>query len=67
MDRLLAYLEDPDHSQVELARLIGVSQPAIARWIERGRVPAERVLTVSRITGIPASELRPDIYPVEAA
>lgn len=43
-----------------LARAVGVSQPAISSW---KRVPADRVLTVERETGVPRRELRPDLYP----
>lgn len=42
-----------------LARLIGVSQPAISGW---KRIPSERVLAVEQLTGIPRTELRPDLY-----
>ena len=43
-----------------LARSLGISQPAISSW---KRVPADRVLSVEATTGIPRSELRPDLYP----
>lgn len=46
-----------------LARTLGVSQPAISGW---KRVPAARVLAVEASTGVPRSELRPDLYPCEA-
>jgi TorA maturation chaperone TorD len=46
-----------------LARSVGVSQPAISSW---KRVPADRVLTVEALTGVPRGELRPDLYPVAA-
>ncbi|WP_186420438.1 Cro/CI family transcriptional regulator [Bosea sp. CS1GBMeth4] len=46
-----------------LARAVGVSQPAISSW---KRVPADRVLSVEASTGIPRSELRPDLYPAES-
>jgi TorA maturation chaperone TorD len=42
-----------------LARAIGVSQPAVSGW---KRVPPDRVLAVEAATGIPRTELRPDIY-----
>jgi DNA-binding transcriptional regulator YdaS (Cro superfamily) len=46
----------------KLARLLGgISSQAISQW---KRVPAERVLDVERVTGIPRHELRPDIYPI---
>lgn len=50
-----------------IAREIGVTRGAVAAW---RRVPAERVLAVARITGIPPHELRPDLYdapPVKGA
>ena len=46
-----------------LARTLGVSQPAISGW---KRVPAGRVLAVEASTGVSRSELRPDLYPLDA-
>lgn len=43
----------------ELARALGISHAAIRQWT---RVPAERVVEVERITGIPREALRPDLY-----
>ena len=52
--------------QTALARLLGLkSQGAIGYWISSGRVPAERVLQVERVTGVSRSLLRPDLYPPE--
>jgi DNA-binding transcriptional regulator YdaS (Cro superfamily) len=36
---------------------------AITKWKHRGQIPAERVLAIEAITGVPRHELRPDIYP----
>ena len=47
---------------VQIAKGLRVSQAAISKW---KRVPAERVLTVERLTGILRGELRPDLYPEE--
>lgn len=47
----------------ELARRLGVKVQSIQQW---KRIPAERVLDVERVTGIPRHELRPDLYPQEA-
>jgi DNA-binding transcriptional regulator YdaS (Cro superfamily) len=44
----------------ELARRLGVKVQSIQQW---KRIPAERVLDVERITGIPRHKLRPDLYP----
>jgi len=42
-----------------LARSIGISQPSVSNW---SRVPAERVLSVEKATGIDRAVLRPDLY-----
>lgn len=41
-----------------LARRLGISSAAVSTW---KRVPAARLGAVSRITGIPAAQLRPDL------
>lgn len=45
--------------QAEIARGLGLSRAAITRW---QRVPAERVVAVEKITGIPRQLLRPDLW-----
>ena len=53
-------------SQSALARLIGVSQQAVFKWLAKARpLPAEHVLAVEAATGVSKHELRPDIYPDE--
>ncbi len=42
-----------------LARQIGVSQPAVSGW---KRVPPDRVIAIEAATGVPRTELRPDLY-----
>lgn len=42
-----------------LARKLGVKVQSIQQW---DRIPAERVLEVERVTGVPREELRPDLY-----
>lgn len=44
-----------------VARELGLRSSAVAVWV---RVPAERVVEVERITGIPREQLRPDLYRV---
>lgn len=46
-----------------LATPLGVSIQAISQWDE---VPPLRVIAVEKISGVPRSELRPDLYPAEA-
>jgi hypothetical protein len=43
-----------------IAEQCGITRQAVSGW---KRVPAERVRDVSKITGIPRSVLRPDVYP----
>lgn len=55
-------------SQVSLARICGVSQPAVWKWLQSAkRLPAEHCLAVEAATGISKNLLRPDIYPAELA
>jgi hypothetical protein len=50
--------------QLATARLVGVTQPTVFRWLRQHKaLPAEHVLTVESATGIPRYVLRPDIYP----
>ena len=51
-----------------LAATLGITTQAISQW-RRVRIPAERVLDIERATGgeVTRHELRPDIYPAEAA
>lgn len=46
-------------ASVNLARRLKISPQAVHSW---RRIPAERVVAVERITGIPREELRPDLY-----
>jgi DNA-binding transcriptional regulator YdaS (Cro superfamily) len=51
--------------QAELARLMRISPQAIHQWRQSGKVPAERVLDLERVSGVPRTAIRPDLYPVE--
>jgi DNA-binding transcriptional regulator YdaS (Cro superfamily) len=53
-----------DGNMSELARKVCVSPQAVQKWCARGKPPAERVLDIERVTGVPRYELRPDIYPL---
>lgn len=41
-----------------VAEALGIKPQAISQW---KRIPLDRVRRVSELTGIPASELRPDV------
>lgn len=46
--------------RIKVARALGITHGAVSQW---KRVPAERVIAVSDLTGVPRHELRPDLYP----
>ena len=48
-----------------VARALDVRQSVVSNWAIRNRIPAERVLEIERITGVPCWEIRPDIFPPE--
>ena len=49
----------------EVARELGLTRSAVSMW---DKVPAERVVDVERVTGIPRHQLRSDLHlvPTEA-
>jgi DNA-binding transcriptional regulator YdaS (Cro superfamily) len=56
----LARIRQQRGAAMNLARRLKLYPSSITRW---KRVPAHFVLKVEKITGIPRSELRPDLYP----
>lgn len=54
-------------SQSNLARLVGVTPQAVQQWTAANRVSVRKVLDVEKATGISRHDLRPDIYPRDAA
>ena len=57
---------DQAGSQSALARVCGVSQTAVWKWLQSSkRLPAEHCIAVERETGVSKHLLRPDIYPAE--
>lgn len=63
MMKLRQYLDGERGRRVRLAEALEINPGAISQW---ERIPAERVLEIERVTGIPRHDLRPDLYP-EAA
>lgn len=45
-----------------VADALGMSEEGVRVWIVRGKIPAERVVEVEGITGVPRERLRPDLY-----
>ena len=62
MDNGLKLVIEAVGSRAELARRLGLSRQAMHCWV---RVPLNRLKLVSRITGIPAAVLRPDLFDSE--
>ncbi len=60
-DALRKWREANGLTQAQLGKRLGVKDAAITKW-EKGRIPAERVLDVSDLTGLPPHRLRPDLY-----
>jgi DNA-binding transcriptional regulator YdaS (Cro superfamily) len=46
-----------------LAVKLGLSVQAVHSWKQTKKVPAERVMRIEKLTGIPRSKIRPDLYP----
>ena len=61
------FLEPLDISQRELADAIGVRQPSLSARLKKDTaVPAEWAVAVHRDSGIPLSQIRPDLWPESA-
>jgi hypothetical protein len=52
-------LRDKRGMMARVARELRITRAAVTFW---PRVPAERVIDVERISGIPREQLRPDLY-----
>ena len=59
MEPFQEYLNQERGRLTRVAEALQISSAAISQW---DRVPIERVADVSRITGIPREDLRPDIF-----
>lgn len=49
---------------VAVAALLGVDKSTVSRWCKGLPIPAEKLKAVEGATGIPASQLRPDLAAV---
>lgn len=50
-------------SYAAIAKALGRSRQVVWSWFqENRRIPAESVLSVEHVTGIPRHKLRPDLY-----
>ena len=51
----------------DLASRLEISRGSVYKWKWADKIPAERVLAVESITGIPRGELRPDLFGDQAS
>ncbi len=58
---LVSYRAENGLSLAAMAGRLGVARSTVCKW-ELGKVPAERVPELERVTGIPRHQLRPDLY-----
>jgi DNA-binding transcriptional regulator YdaS (Cro superfamily) len=50
-----------------VATALGISAEGVRLWRSRGKVPADRVVELEQLTGVPREKLRPDLYAREQA
>lgn len=57
------YLKESNQTQMEFARLLGVSQGTVGYWLHNKLPTLERAIQIEKITGgkIRCEELRPDV------
>jgi DNA-binding transcriptional regulator YdaS (Cro superfamily) len=55
----LQYAIDAVGTKAELARRLHIKPQSLGRWRQ---IPAERIVQVEAITGVPREQLRPDLY-----
>ena len=66
--RLASYMSQRGMTDGELAAKLGVSDEYVRLWrVGRRRISAERAVDVSKATGIPRHELRPDLWELPAS
>ena len=58
-DRGLRLAIEAAGSMGKLGKTLGISAQAIQQWRE---VPAERIIAIEKVTGIPRERLRPDLF-----
>lgn len=61
----LAEIIDKAGGVTKVSRELGLPVGTVSAWITRNRVPAERVISLERVTGAPRHQIRSDIYPPE--
>jgi DNA-binding transcriptional regulator YdaS (Cro superfamily) len=49
-------------TQAAFADALGIKSPSVSEWRVRGVIPHDRCAEIERLTGVPRSELRPDLW-----
>ena len=62
---LTTYRKANDLTLEQFGESFGVNKSTVLRW-EEGAIPAERVLSLEKATGVSRHDLRPDLYPRES-
>lgn len=63
IEKIKARVLEAAGGRAALADALGISPPAVSQW---GRIPAERVGQISRVTGMTYAEIRPDLFAEQA-
>ncbi|MGB4498519.1 MAG: YdaS family helix-turn-helix protein [Methylococcaceae bacterium] len=58
---IFKFLEERGN-QTMVASKFGISPQAVQFWLATKKVPAERIVELEKISGIPRAEIRPDIF-----
>jgi DNA-binding transcriptional regulator YdaS (Cro superfamily) len=59
--KIFEFLEERGN-QTKVASELRITPQAVQFWFASKKVPAERIVEVERISGIPRAEIRPDIF-----
>ncbi len=68
--KLLSYLDLDGNTATALGRLLGISHASVLRYADGSqKITGERAIAIEEATGgqVTRQELRPDLWPAEAA
>lgn len=52
--------------QQQLAEMLGVTQPAVSKWLSKGKMPGTYAIPAERCTGVSRHALSPEMYPLDS-
>lgn len=56
-DTLNAVVQAAGGAQIDLARVLGVTQAAVSKWVTRGWVPLARAREIEALYGVPRTKV----------